>query len=117
MIIGSNNTLYNIIIEMIIKDIITGKTKPGDKIASVREQAKSNKINPQTVQKAYNILIDENIIIAKIGSGNFVTDDINIINDMKSKYIDNEIDKMVNTIQKYKIDTDIIIDKIKELNE
>lgn len=114
---SNQSKLYYKVFYIIVKQIIKEEIKPGDKITSVREQAKSNTINPQTVQKAYNILIEEEVLIAKVGSGNYLTTNIDKIKKLKDEFINYEINSFMNVVKEYNIDKELIINKLKEKDE
>ena len=65
--------IYYQIVEQIKRNIAMDIIKKGEKLPSVRELALHLKINPNTVAKAYKILIDENICESKPKKGIFVT--------------------------------------------
>ena len=54
--------------------ILQGILQPGDKIPSVREMAKQQLMNPNTVSKAYKVLEAEQVLITIKGKGTFVKD-------------------------------------------
>ena len=51
-----------------------GVLKEGDKLPSVRSLAMKLGINPNTVQKAYNILESEGVIYSVSGKGSFIAE-------------------------------------------
>ncbi|PMQ01382.1 MAG: GntR family transcriptional regulator [Dictyoglomus sp. NZ13-RE01] len=71
--------IYIQIIDLIKKEIVKGKIKRGDKLPSVRDLAEELKVNPNTVQKAYQELEREGIIYTLRGTGSFVVEDENKI--------------------------------------
>lgn len=54
--------------------IVSGRLTPGDKLPSIRELARTLKINPTTVTRVYNDLAHNGIIILHQGRGAFVSD-------------------------------------------
>lgn len=56
-------------------NIFTGVYKEGDQIPSTTELSVGFKLNPATVLKGMNILVQENIIYKKRGVGMFVSED------------------------------------------
>lgn len=54
--------------------VVSGKLQPGDKLPSIRELARTLKINPTTVTRIYNDLASHNIITLRQGQGAFVAD-------------------------------------------
>ncbi|MGH4123183.1 MAG: GntR family transcriptional regulator [Clostridium sp.] len=86
------------VISFIKIQIITGVMKSGTKIPSVRELAKKFEINPNTVQKSYQELERVGLLRSERGSGNYITEDLNIItkakNEMANEAATNYIEKM-----------------------
>lgn len=57
-----------------VKDhILMGVVKEGEKLPSTPQLAKTYEINIATVNRAYNILVDEGIVFKKRGIGMFVS--------------------------------------------
>lgn len=113
---GSKN-LYESIKHEIIRKIITKELLPGEKITSVRQQAINMNVNPQTVQKAYNMLIEQGLLTSKPGSGNFVTSNKNKIDGIRNMFIDKNIDQFISFIDDYEVDKKYVINRIKEKDE
>lgn len=60
-------------IEQGLKDLIRlRRLEPGDPIASVRELARAQRVNPATVSKAYRSLTDSGYLEVRRGEGTFV---------------------------------------------
>lgn len=72
--IDNNNpkALYEQVYDEIIRLIMKKALKPDEKLPSVRELAAMIKINPNTIQKAYKSLEENNYIYTVKGIGNFV---------------------------------------------
>ncbi len=68
--------IYMQIADVILADILEKKIADGDRIPSVRELAISLQVNPNTVQRSYQWLQDENIIYQKRGIGFFLAEDV-----------------------------------------
>jgi len=64
--------LYEQLIDNIRKLILGGVIKPGEKLPSVRALAKELCINPNTIQKAYNELERQGVILTLPGRGSVV---------------------------------------------
>ena len=52
--------------------VATGTLGPDDAVASVRELARELRVNPLTVSKAFQFLIDAGLVESRRGMGNFV---------------------------------------------
>ncbi len=68
--------IYIQIADVILADILEKKIKDGDRIPSVRELAITLEVNPNTVQRSYQWLQDEEIIYQKRGIGFFLCDQV-----------------------------------------
>ncbi len=101
MILNGNSPLFIQISEYIKIELITGQKKPGEKLPSVRDLAKTFQINPNTVQKAYQMLEDEGIIRSERGSGNYIIDDEQRIMSIKEEMLKEETAKYVNKMKSY----------------
>lgn len=58
----------------IADDVESGKIKTGQRIPSINELSEKNKMSRDTIEKAYKVLRDRNVIFSVKGVGNFVTD-------------------------------------------
>lgn len=87
----NNSPIYIQIGEIIKQKIINGEYKLGDKLPAVRDLAIEAGANPNTIQRAYSDLEREGLVKSDRTNGRFVTEDIDIINNLKeelsSKYI------------------------------
>ena len=81
-----DKAIYLQVIELFKRDIILGKYKPKDKIASVREFAVQLGVNPNTIVKVYDILTEEGLIEAQSTNGYFITDKEEILNQLKPEF-------------------------------
>lgn len=96
MMIKFNNDIpiYLQIMDLILKDIISGKYPPGSQIPPVRELSRIYSVNPNTCQKAVSELTDSGLLVACSTNGKFVTSDeellkkhkYDILNDLISKF-------------------------------
>lgn len=79
--------------ENIVLEILSGGYKPGDKIDSIRVCASKWGINPNTVHKVYKYLQTRGVISTMSGNKTYLTDNIEIIQQLKSEitcfYINN----------------------------
>lgn len=56
--------------------IYSGVFAPGDSLPSVREVALAERVNPNTVVRAYGILMEEGLIVSLPKKGYFVSEEI-----------------------------------------
>lgn len=71
---GSDVPLFVQIAEQIEDDVFTGAFAEGDRVPSTNELAALLGINPHTVLKGMNILVDEGVIYKRRGMGMYVQD-------------------------------------------
>lgn len=93
--LNSKEPIYLQIIAYIKKKIVSGELRGGERVLSVREYATELKVNPNTVQKVYAELENQNLIYTQRGIGKFVTEDENIINDLRQELFNETIDKFI----------------------
>ncbi|MGL4911167.1 MAG: GntR family transcriptional regulator [Romboutsia sp.] len=72
LILNDDEPIFIQIAKAIEDEILTEEVKEGDQIPSTTELSKLYKINPATVLKGINILVDKNILYKKRGIGMFV---------------------------------------------
>lgn len=77
--------IYIQIMDYIKYKIIRGEIKPMERIPSIRDIAYELKVNPNTVQRAYQELDREQVIFAQRGLGNFVSENPEIIDNLKKE--------------------------------
>ena len=66
--------IYRQIMHQITDAIVSGRIKPGDKLASHRDMAAQLVIAPLTVKKAYDELEKEGLLHTQRGRGTFVSE-------------------------------------------
>lgn len=71
----SSTPIYQQIIDGVKEGILKGVITPGEKLPSVRELARMKTINPNTIQRAYQELERQKVIVTIRGKGTFVSDD------------------------------------------
>ena len=76
--------IYLQIIEYIKLRIVSGEYAPGSKLLSVRELAAEASVNPNTMQKALSELERENLVFPQRTMGRFITEDKDMIANIKS---------------------------------
>lgn len=93
--LDSSRPIYLQIIERIQMDIITGRYQPGDKLPSVRDLAQEAAVNPNTMQKALSELERSGLIYSQRTSGRFITEDKELIHQMKKELAAAEVSAFV----------------------
>ena len=87
-----NKPIYLQLRQTVIENILRGTLAEGEAVPSVRQVAADEKINPITVSKAYQLLVDENLLEKRRGLGMFVTEGAQALalQQEREQFIDNE---------------------------
>ena len=93
--LDSSRPIYLQIIERVQMDVITGRYQPGDKLPSVRDLAQEAAVNPNTMQKALSELERSGLIYSQRTSGRFITEDKELIHQMKKELAAAEVSAFV----------------------
>lgn len=94
----SPKPIYEQIYDEIIRLIFSKSLKPDEKLPSVRELASIIRINPNTIQKAYKYLEEDNYIYSVKGVGNFVKD----ADELRNLHVRNTKDELYKVIKSLK---------------
>ena len=88
----NDQPIYQQVRDHVVSLIIDGVLKSGDPIPSVRQMAVEGGVNPLTVSKAYQELVDLHIVEKRRGLGMFITEDAKkeLLKLEKSKFLENE---------------------------
>lgn len=70
---NDNQPIYLQLRQLVLSRILSGSLPEGEAVPSVRQVASDERINPLTVTKAYQLLVDEGLIEKRRGLGMFVT--------------------------------------------
>ena len=65
--------------EIFIHELVSGQIKKSEKLPSVREIAKTYKVNPNTVARSIDELVGTGLFEVKRGMGTYVIDDLSLI--------------------------------------
>ncbi len=96
----SDRPIFMQIIEIIQLEIISGKYRPGDKLPSVRDLASEAAVNPNTMQKALSELERNGLVYSQRTSGRFITEDVKMIEELKSSLAKEKIHEFLENMQK-----------------
>ncbi len=69
---NDSQPIYRQLRDLVVAMILDGVLKEGDPLPSVRNVAAEYRVNPLTVLKGYQQLVDERLVEAKRGRGMFV---------------------------------------------
>lgn len=97
--------------------ILAGDITEGEALPSVRQVAIDYKVNPITVSKSYQILVDEELVEKKRGLGMFVQQGAmsKLQVNENEQFINEDWPKILTKIQHLNLDTTYLINSLKEI--
>lgn len=98
--LDSDRPIFIQIVERIQMQILSGKYQPGDKLPSVRDLAMEAAVNPNTMQKALAELERSGLVYTQRTSGRFITEDQNMIEQLKKEHAKQTIDAFLLNMQR-----------------
>ena len=98
--------IYRQLRDRVVAMILEGVLGDGDALPSVRNVAAEYRLNPLTVLKGYQELVDEGLVEKKRGRGMFVTDGARqrLIKDERQRFIEDEWPKVLAQIERLGLD-------------
>src|SRR5210317_1226998 len=89
---NDNQPIYRQLRDRVVAMILEGVLKDGDALPSVRNVAAEYRLNPLTVLKGYQELVDENLVEKKRGRGMFVMDGarVELLKDERRRFLEDE---------------------------
>lgn len=97
---NDDRPIYMQLMEKIQLKIICGAYKPGEKLPSVREIASEASVNPNTMQKALSELERTGLVFSKRTSGRFITEDSDMIKNMRDNLAKEQITNFLKCMEK-----------------
>lgn len=102
--------------EIFIHELVSGQIKKSEKLPSVREIAKTYKVNPNTVARSIDELVVTGLFEVKRGMGTYVIDDEAVIKEKRRSYIKKRIKTTLEEFKNLGIDKSEFINLIMENN-
>ena len=106
--------IYLQIMDRIKMDIVTEKLTANDKLPSVREMAITLKVNPNTLQRAYQELERLGIVYTQRGMGTFVGEGENMVDELKQQMAKEVMDSFILRMKRLGFTEDEIIRNISQ---
>ena len=99
---NDNQPIYRQLRDRVVAMILDGVLKEGDPLPSVRNVAADYRVNPLTVLKAYQELVDEGLIESKRGLGMFVNEGAHhlLLGAERQKFLDEDWPRIRETMQR-----------------
>jgi len=94
--------IYRQLRDRVVAMILEGVLKEGDPLPSVRNVAAEFRLNPLTVLKGYQQLVDENLVEKRRGRGMYVNSGAGaaLLKDERQRFLDDEWPRVLTTIQR-----------------
>jgi GntR family transcriptional regulator len=98
--------IYRQLRDRVVAMILEGVLADGDALPSVRNVAAEYRLNPLTVLKGYQELVDEGLVEKKRGRGMFVNDGARtkLLKAERQRFLDKEWPKVLATIDRLGLD-------------
>ena len=106
--------IYRQLRDRVVAMILEGVLGDGDALPSVRNVAAEYRLNPLTVLKGYQELVDEGLVEKKRGRGMFVTEGAQdqLLKDERRRFLDKEWPQVKATIERLGLDAETLLSEI-----
>ena len=104
--------IYRQLRDRVVAMILDGMLKEGDPLPSVRNVATDYRVNPLTVLKGYQELVDEELIEKRRGLGFFVKNGARtlLLRGERQKFLADEWPRICETIQRLGLETEELLE-------
>lgn len=108
---NDDQPIYRQLRDRVVARILDGSLAEGDALPSVRNVAAEYQLNPLTVLKGYQELVDEGLVEKRRGLGMFIKVGAtgNLMNDEREKFLREEWPKVAATIERLGLSTDELL--------
>ena len=99
---NENQPIYRQLRDRVVAMILDGVLKEGDPLPSVRNVAAEYRVNPLTVLKSYQQLVDEGLVESRRGLGMFINSGARglLLEGERRKFLEEEWPRISQTIQR-----------------
>jgi GntR family transcriptional regulator len=106
--------IYRQLRDRVVVMMLDGDLTEGDPLPSVRQVAADLRVNPLTVLKSYQQLVDEQLIEKRRGLGMFVRPGARqlLLQDERERFLNTEWPRTLETIQRLGLDAKILLSAI-----
>ncbi|MGI9271148.1 MAG: GntR family transcriptional regulator [Woeseiaceae bacterium] len=111
--------IYRQLRDRVVAMILEGVLGDGDALPSVRNVAAEYRLNPLTVLKGYQELVDEGLVEKKRGRGMFVTDGARdrLLKDERARFLEKEWPLVVATINRLDLTVTELLESIDDSDD
>jgi GntR family transcriptional regulator len=111
--------IYRQLRDRVVDMILEGVLLDGDALPSVRNVAAEYRLNPLTVLKGYQELVDEGLVEKKRGRGMFVNEGAQqqLLKDERKRFLEKEWPLVRATIERLGLDTSTLLQRAEKPTE
>jgi GntR family transcriptional regulator len=111
---NEDQPIYRQLRDRVVAMILEGVLGDGDALPSVRNVAAEYRLNPLTVLKGYQELVDEGLVEKKRGRGMFINDGAHkqLLKDERRRFIEKVWPKIMETIHRLGLDETELLGKV-----
>jgi GntR family transcriptional regulator len=115
---SDNQPIYRQLRDQVVAMILEGVLKEGDPLPSVRNVAAEYRVNPLTVLKGYQELVDEDLVEKRRGLGMFVKTGARdlLLRGERQKFLEEEWPRVYATMQRLGLKAEELLDAAKNGN-
>lgn len=108
---NDSQPIYRQLRDRVVNMILEGVLTDGDALPSVRTVAAEYRLNPLTVLKGYQELVDEGLVEKRRGRGMYVREGARkaLVKDERQAFLDEQWPEVVSTIRRLKLDLDELL--------
>ena len=105
---NDNAPIYRQLKERVIGMLLDGLLKPGDALPSVRQVAADYQLNPITVARAYQELVDDTLVEKRRGLGMYVIEGARakLLASERARFIEQEWPALLERVRRLGLDLD-----------
>lgn len=108
---NDNLPIYLQVKDRVVGMMLDGILKAGDALPSVRQVAAEYQLNPITVSRAYQELVDDNLVEKRRGIGMYVTEGASekLLASERERFVRDEWPAMVARIRRLGLDVNVLL--------
>ena len=106
-----NVPIYRQIRDRVVQRLLDEALSDGSALPSVRDVAADYRVNPLTVLKAYQLLVDEGLVESRRGLGMYVVAGARrkLLSMLKKQFVEEEWPQIVKTIERLGLDWSVLL--------
>lgn len=111
---NEDQPIYRQLRDRVVAMILEGVLAEGDALPSVRNVAAEYRLNPLTVLKGYQELVDQELVEKKRGRGMFVIEGARqrLLAAERQRFLDKEWPEVVASIRRLELDVEILLEGV-----